>query len=115
MAIIGLCKGHFNTAGTSDNFENFIFFDKDQALKFSKKNGRRVGRFSGGRTSNLEFLVCKPKIFVYNLEGFIENWEDKILNISNVRDTISKADANHFVSPDKYKINFAQNKKTFLK
>ena len=110
-----IMQGSLQTAGTSDNFENFIFFDKDQALKFSKKNGRRVGRFSGGRTSNLEFLVRKPKIFVYNLEDFIEDWEDKILNISNVPDTISKADANHFVSPDKSKINFAQNKKTFLK
>jgi len=58
--------------------------------------------------------VRKPKIFVYNLEDFIEDWEDKILNIPNVPDTISKANANQFVSPSKSKINFAQTKKTYL-
>ena len=112
-----IMQGSLQTAGTSDNFENYIFFEKDQALKFIKKNGRKVGRYSGGRTSNLEFMVRKPKIFVYNLEDFLEDWEHKILNMEDVPETISKCNLNHFVSPSTYTNNFnafPQNKKTFL-
>ena len=74
-----IMQGSILEAGHSDEFENYIFFEKDQALKFSKKNGRKVARYKGGRTSNLDFIIRKPKIFVYNLEDFLEDWEDKIL------------------------------------
>jgi len=62
-------------------------------------------------------MVRKPKIFVYNLEDFLEDWEDKILNMEDVPETISKCKLNHFVSPSAYTNNFnvfPQNKKTFL-
>ena len=76
-----IMQGSLMDAGNSDKSENYIFFDKEQAIKFSKTNGRKVARFSGGRTSSLENLVKKPKIFIYNLEDFLEDWEDKILDM----------------------------------
>ena len=33
-------------------------------------------------------MVRKPKIFVYNLEGFLEDWEDSILG--NASDNLEK-------------------------
>ncbi len=75
-----IMQGSLQDAKDSDQVENYIFFEKTQALKFSKKNGRKVARYKGGRTSNLEFMVRKPKIFIYNLEDFLEDWEDNVLN-----------------------------------
>lgn len=75
-----IMQGSLQTSGSLEDFENYIFFEKEQALNFVKKYGRYVSRYSGGRSSNLEFAVHKPKVFVYNLEDFIEDWEDQILN-----------------------------------
>ena len=106
-------------AGNSDKSENYIFFDKEQAIKFSKTNGRKVARFSGGRTSSLENLVKKPKIFIYNLEDFLEDWEDKILNdsleVEDANGTILNCKATHFVSPNlnsKHISDFSQDFET---
>ena len=74
-----IMQGSIQDTMHSDDIENYVFFERDQALDFSKKNGRKVVRFKGSRTSNLEFMVRKPKLFVYNLEDFLEDWEDKIL------------------------------------
>jgi hypothetical protein len=86
-------------------------------------NGRKIARYNGGRTSNLEFMVKKPKIFVYNLEDFIEEWEDNLLGKINNNDydptALFKSKNNHFISPnavsDEIK-NISENyKKTNLK
>ena len=37
-----------------------------------------IAHYHGSRTPNLESLVRKPKILVYNLEDFLESWEEKI-------------------------------------
>ena len=102
-------QGSLQDAGTSEELENYIFFEKDQALKFSKKNGRKVARYKGVRTSNLEFMVRKPKIFVYNLEDFLEDWEDSILgnasdNLEKVK-TIFNCKNTHVISPSNTPIN----------
>ena len=104
-----IMQGSLQDAGTSEELENYIFFEKDQALKFSKKNGRKVARYKGGRTSNLEFMVRKPKIFVYNLEDFLEDWEDSILgnasdNLEKVK-TIFNCKNTHVISPSNTPIN----------
>ena len=78
-----IIQGSLQNVKHSKGFESYIFFDKEQAVKFTKTNGRKVTRFSGGRTSNLEFMVRKPKIFIFNLEDFLEDWEDKILGELN--------------------------------
>ena len=74
-----IMQGSLQNTGASEEVENFIFFEKNQALQFTKKHGRYVTRYAGGRSSNLEFAVRKPKIYVYNLEDFVEDWEDRLL------------------------------------
>ena len=97
-----IMQGSIQEAKNSERFENYIFFEQDQALKFSKKNGRKVVRYSGSRTSNLESLIKKPKIFIYNLEGFLEDWEDQIVTKStqnNSVETILNCKASYFIAP----------------
>ncbi len=98
-----IMQGSLQDCGNSNKFENYIFFEKSQALKFTKKLGRKVVRYNGGRTSNLEFIVRKPKIFVYNLEDFLEEWEDQLFEQAdpNKKDlgTVFDAKENHFIAP----------------
>ena len=94
-----IMQGSLEDAGNTEHFENYIFFEKDQAIKFSKNNGRKVARYLGGRTSNLESIVRKPKIFVYNLEDFLEDWEDQLFEHKNTTETILNCKATHFVTP----------------
>lgn len=102
-----IMQGSLEDNSSSNKFENYIFFDKNQALKFSKKNGRNVARYKGGRTSNVEFMVRKPKIFVYNLEDFLEDWEEKIVNELNEnkdsQDTLFKVKSTYFIPPNQIK------------
>jgi len=106
-----IMQGSFQKASNSDQHENYIFFEKEQAVKFSKKNGRKVVRYSGGRTSTLKSMIRKPKIFIYNLEDFIEDWEDNIIaGRSNYK-------TNHFISPINHSIDLedlSNNKMTVL-
>ena len=99
-----IIQGSLQDAGNSDKFENYIFFEKEEAIKFSKKNRRNVARYSGSRTSNLESLIRKPKIFVYNLEDFLEDWEDNIVDEINSKESSTgkmlKCKSNHFIRPN---------------
>ena len=112
-----IMQGSLEDANTSEELTNFIFFNKDQATEFVKYQGRKVSRFNGSRTSNLEALVKKPKIFIYNLEDYLESWED---NNSGQMDagedvlpnTIYTSQATIFVSPKETQaelIDFKQN------
>ena len=70
---------------------NYVFFEKANALDFCKEHGKNVVRFEGGRTRNLVYKVMKPKIFAYNLEDFLEDWEDVLLNegyATNINQTV---------------------------
>ena len=48
-------------------------------------------------------MVRKPKILVYNLEDFLEDWEDhiqeKLTSDQNMVQTIFKNEKNHFITP----------------
>lgn len=74
-----LMQDSIRDIGISDRFKNYVFFEKDQALKFCKKNGRKVARYNAGHSLTMEFLARKPKILVYNLEDFLEDWEDNLI------------------------------------
>ena len=73
-----IMQGSLDDSQKSDEVTNVIFFEKGEADKFVKEQGRKIIRQRGSRTSNLESIIQKPKIFVSNLEDFIESWEDKI-------------------------------------
>jgi hypothetical protein len=112
-----MMQGSIKDLGKSNRFENYIFFEKDQARQFSKKYGRKVARHSGARTSHFGFMVRKPKIFVYNLEDFLEDWEDKILGefiqSDSVAKTIFDCKANYFVPGSKNLIEIENLSKDF--
>ena len=74
-----IMQGSLKDANASKEYLNFIFLNEKDATRFIKKQGRKVTRYSGSRTSNIEWLVRKPKIFVYNLEDFLESCEEKIV------------------------------------
>ena len=99
----GSTQRSLKDAGDSEKFENFIFFEKDQALKFRDVNEGKVVRFNDGRHSNLVSMIRKPKIFVYNLEDFIEDWEDEFKGYD-------WKGINYFISP-----NLSVNNKEILK
>ena len=59
-------------------------FDKTQAAQFVKQQGRQSIRYKGANLSKFRnFLIRKSQIFSYNLEDFIESWEDKISSESD--------------------------------
>jgi hypothetical protein len=82
-------------------FQKYIFFEKQQAVKFCKKNRRIISR--------------KPTILVSNLEDFIEDWEDDLIVGKNVDGNERLPAVNFFVSPtenlEKIK-NFSNSKNT---
>jgi len=105
-----IMQGSLYDAGCSDNFVNYVFFEKEEAKSFVKKFGRKVARYRGSRTSNLELIVRKPKIFVYNLEDFIEVWEEKLQrdktnNVSKGDNTIFEASSTIMVPPKSTSLN----------
>tara|TARA_B110001452_G_scaffold120668_1_gene100157 strand:- start:2646 stop:4247 length:1602 start_codon:yes stop_codon:yes gene_type:complete len=99
-------QGSLKDANVSNDYINYVFLNESDATNFIKKQGRKVARYSGSRTSNIEFMVRKPKIFVYNLEDFLESWEEKILADSDTNrsfeqksQTIFAAGNTFFVPP----------------
>ena len=73
-----IMQGSIREAQNSERFTNYVFLDKKEALNFVRKQGRKVARYKGSRTSNFDPLVRKPKLLIYNLEDFLEFWEDTI-------------------------------------
>ena len=79
-----IMQGSLKADAKPEKYTNYVFLNESDARDFVKKQGRKVTRYRGSRTSNVEFMVRKPKIFVYNLEDFLECWEEKLLsNLKN--------------------------------
>ena len=81
---LGFCpnwimQGSRSDIKPSEHSENYIFFEKSQALKFSKNNERNNNRYNGKRGASLHFIAKTPKIFVYHLEDFLDNRENQII------------------------------------
>lgn len=99
-----IMQGSLKDAVCSKQFTNYVFFDELSATNFVNKNKRNVTRFKGSRTSNVESIVRKPRIFVYNFEDFIESWEENLqANISlsehSKNKTIFDVDRTIFIPP----------------
>lgn len=94
-----IMQGSLKDAGNSKDYINVVFLSEKDASNFVKKQGRKVARYSGSRTSNIEFMVRKPKVFISNLEDFLESWEEKLLSDlkETGRPTIFDADKTFFV------------------
>jgi len=107
-----LMQGSIRDASNNKNLTNYVFFNKEEALKFVRSKARLVNRYKGSRTSNVSFIIKKPKIYIYNLEDYIEFWEETInqklsTGDKRVTDTVFDAKDTYFISQksDTYKIN----------
>lgn len=83
---------------TSENLTSYIFFNKEQASIFAKNKGRNSVRHNGSRTANMQTFVRKPKVFVSNLEDFIELWEESLITTNKpIQNTIFTTTKINFV------------------
>jgi len=57
----------------------YIFFEKETAVNFVKKVGTKVCSQPGTGLSKINSLINKPELFVYNLEDFLELWEESLI------------------------------------
>lgn len=73
-----IMQGSLFDAGSSDRFKTYVFFEKEQAVEFTKSLGRKAARFEGARCVSISKVVRKPRIMVYNLEDFFERWEETL-------------------------------------
>ena len=111
-----LMLGSLDEVKSTKPVTNFIFFEYKQALKFTKKQNRYVSRYLASQSKILAPVVRKPKIFLTNLEDFLELWERKIINnrqTFNVDSSKTVFDASQtiFVPPthSEYSTKLAQN------
>jgi hypothetical protein len=83
-----ILQNSFQTQTSDLNSKTYVFFEKEEAKKFCQQYKRNIARYKGNKMSMLGGFVTKPKIFVHNLEDFLEICEEKLLdssttNISN--------------------------------
>jgi hypothetical protein len=57
---------------------NYIFFDKISAIKFCSSFRKKMASYDENKTW-YSYFIGKPKIFVHNLEDFLELWEETLL------------------------------------
>ena len=84
-------SNNFSSTDFNNPTEDYIFFEKDAAIKFRKENDR----------PSRKSKVPKSKIIVYNLEDYLEDWEDNILGnlfMETRTPTIFDFHVNHFIS-----------------
>lgn len=91
---VSTLQGEIKLASTSSDITNYIFFSSEQALKFLEeyetlcKENKRIRNapnlgivpYPAARVyDNLAPLINRPRIFVTNLEDFVEQWEETLL------------------------------------
>ena len=111
-----ILQGSLKDTPNQEKLVNYIFFEKGQAVEFVKQHGRRSIRYKGSQVPNTNFLIRKSQIFTYNLEDFIESWEDQINSeLINVVATskIHNAQNTFFVSPTSSAKEILQYKKNY--
>jgi len=99
-----IMQGSIKDISSSQQITNYVFFDEVSATKFVKDNEKIIAHYQGSRISNIESFVRKPKIFVYNLEDFVELWEEKIHSEvfypEKSLETIFNAKTTLFIAPE---------------
>lgn len=91
-----ILQGSFSPSFSTEKTKICVFFEKKEALKFCQQNGRKISRYPGTYINILNPITKKPKIYVYNLEDFLELCEENLTETLLVRDSksIEKIDPN---------------------
>lgn len=75
-------QGSFNQKDNISSQKVYLFFEKKAALDFCKNyKYKNIFRYKKDQFTLLNNKIKKPQILLYNLEDFLENWEEK--NIEN--------------------------------
>ena len=72
-------QGSLNEKKYSDKSTTYIFFEQEVASQFCRDFKRKIEPYKDNHSSIFTNLISKPKIFVYNLEDFLESWEDHLI------------------------------------
>jgi hypothetical protein len=97
-----LTQGQLSTVKKSENITNYIFFDSDQALNFFEKNEKNIAYFEGSKIlTEYASLIRRGRIFVTNLEDFLESWEVSILQneTANMANSLFNSRETIFINP----------------
>jgi len=90
-----IIQGSIYNTPNSEKLINYVFFDEQQALNFVQKQSRKVRHYNASSRN-------KPRIYIYNLEDFIEFWEEVIFKRllkkePKERNTIFEAKSTYFI------------------
>ena len=114
-----IIQGSIKDVANSDRYTNYIFFEKAQVENFIKLNKKWVKHYNGSHINKIQSIIKKPKIFLYNLEDFLEDWEDNIYTDSFVSEktvkTLLNGKSNYFIPPTQNLnegVNFSNNYKS---
>jgi len=75
-----IMQGSLLKAGQEQDLKTYVFFEKEQAVRFSKSLGRKISRYGSGRSSLIGQVPSRREVMVYNFEDFVELWEDAIID-----------------------------------
>lgn len=89
-----LLQGSFAKSFPTEDTTTYVFFEKKAASAFCQKQGRKVIRYPGTYFKILQPLTRKPKIYVYNLEDFLELWEESKIENSKIINTTNNTKQN---------------------
>ena len=65
---------------SSEEMETYIFFNKKESVEFCQQYKRRIVRYKGSCSKFFESFIKTPKVLVFNLEDFLEIWEDGLVD-----------------------------------
>jgi hypothetical protein len=87
-----LSQSNENRYSQSEDVINVVCFEKARALEFLETYRSRVVHHAGRRipTRFIENLSRQPRIYVHNLEDFLEIWDESILSTLTHKDIKTK-------------------------
>ena len=79
-----ILKGSIHEKNYLKDTGMYIFFEQNAAVEFCKTFRRKIKLYDRGHLI-FKPLIKKPKILVYNLEDFLESWEEKLIEKPDIK------------------------------
>ena len=74
-----IMEGSLQKQSVGPELKTYVFFEQKAASEFCNSYAKRISRYTGSRAKIFESFIKKPKIFVHNLEDFLELCEETLL------------------------------------
>jgi len=93
--------------------KTYVFFEQTQARDFCRQFTRQVTRYKSTHATLFDKFTKQPKILVYNLEDFLESYEDRVIEtntqvVSSENNFLWDFKTLNFVSPKRSTIDMEQ-------